>query len=210
MRLLKCCRERSFATFAREVIDIRKLICLTILLCLVLSGCAAEQNNRQLQQAVEFRAAVMAAETCQFSADVTVNFSDHVYQFTLACTYLPDGEAVLSVVEPESIAGISARISPDGADVEYDGVMISFGQLANGHVAPMALPWVLGNAWTKGYISSAGKDGDSTLITCLLGYEEKQLTVETWLGEGNVPVHSEIYYDGQCCITAVLRDFNLQ
>lgn len=179
-------------------------------MCLVLSGCGKDQNSRQLQQAVDFRTAVMASESCRFLADVTVDFSDHIYQFVLSCSYVPGGEAAISVVEPESIAGISARISADGVDVEYDGVMISFGQLANGHVAPMSLPWLLGNAWTNGYISSAGTDGDKTIVTCMLGYGEEQLMVQTWLGEGNVPERCEIFYDGQCCITAVLRDFILQ
>lgn len=187
----------------------RRMWMFAIALCLVLTGCGRDKPHRQMQDALEFRTEIMAAQTCTFLADVSADYGDRVYTFSLECTYTPGGDGFLTVAAPESIAGISAHVSDDGAKVEFDGAILEFGQTANDRGAPLALPWILGSAWTEGYIESAGRDGDAVLVTCLLGYGEEQLTVETWLASEGIPLHCDVICDGRRFLAVTIRDFSL-
>ena len=68
--------------------------------------------------------------------------------------------------------------------------------MANGLVSPMEACWVLTQSWNSGYIHSVGADEELMRITCLDGYGDKELTVDTWLDEAGIPVHGEITYEG--------------
>lgn len=160
-----------------------------------------------MQQAVDFRTSLMSAEGCVFQAEVSVDFGNKVYGFTLQCDYTPDDKATLTVTAPEMISGITATISADGAKVAFDGTELDFGRLANGRVAPMALPWLLGRAWSSEYISSAGKDGENILVTCLMGYGDEEITVETWLNEKSIPIRCDISCDGMRCLAVTISEF---
>lgn len=152
----------------------------------------------------------MEAGGCSFEARVTADLGGRVYGFTLDCAYTNDGEAVLTVLEPETIAGIAATVSADGAEVRFDGAALDFGEMANGHLAPMAVPWLLGSCWLSGYISACGADGELERVTVLHGYHEAELVVDTWLDGSNLPVRSEISWDGRRCLTAELSNFQLR
>lgn len=187
----------------------KRIFCLCAVLCLLLSGCAGQEADRRMQEALDLRTDLMASEGCSFKASVSADYGERVYTFSLDCTYVPEQEARLTVTQPEEIAGISAAVSADGTVVTFDGVELAFGELANGRVAPMALPWLLGSAWSSGYISSAGADGETVLVTYLMGYGEDEVTVETWLDTTGVPVRCEVIHDGRRYLTVALEDFQL-
>ena len=186
----------------------KKLGILALLLTM-LTGCAGTELAKPSQKALDFRTALMEAGGCSFTADITADYGARVYEFTLDCEYTVGGEAHLTVTKPETIAGIAATVSADGATVEFDGASLDFGQMANGYVAPLAAPWILGNCWTAEYISSAGADGDLERVTYLQGYHEEELTLDTWLDRSGVPVRCEISWNGSRCLTIDLTNFQL-
>ena len=49
-----------------------------------------------------------------------------------------------------------------------------------------------------------------TEITYLDGYDDDQLTVDTWLNSEEIPVYAEITYDGTRCLTLQLTDFQFE
>ena len=185
----------------------RRIFCFCLLLCLCLVGCGDGSADRSMQQAVDFRTALMSAGGCVFQAEVSADFGEKLYEFTLQCDYTPDDTATLTVTAPEMIAGIEATVSADGAKVTFDGTELDFGRLANGRVAPMALPWLLGRAWSSEYISSAGKDGETTVVTCLMGYGDEEITVDTWLDKKSVPIRCDVSCDGMRCLAVTISDF---
>lgn len=187
---------------------VQKLGWLALLLAL-LTGCAGTETAQPSQKALNFRTALMDAGGCSFTAEVAADYGSRVYTFTLDCDYTVDGEAHLTVTSPETISGISATVSADGAQVEFDGASLDFGQMANGYVAPMAVPWLLGNCWLREYISNAGSDGELERITYLQGYNEAELTLDTWLDADGTPVRCEVSWDGTRCLTVTLSDFQL-
>ena len=174
-----------------------------MLLCVLLSGCT--KNERILQPALDFRTNVLGAETCKFSCHVEADYGDRVYTFSLDCVY--DGEnAEFTVTAPETIAGIQAKIHDGDAELQFDGVSLEYGVLANGYVAPLKTPWILGNAWSKEYIASAWEEDGYYCFSVLAGYDEEELTVNTWLKDRK-PVKAEVLYEGKRVLNITIENF---
>lgn len=177
---------------------------------MLLTGCGAEKGD-PVQEALDFRTAVLAAETCSFQAEVSADFGDRVYEFALDCAYHPqENDAELTVTAPESLAGICATVDGETASVTYEDVSLELGTMAGGHVAPMQLPQLLGDAWAYGYIESQAREGDGFLLTYRTGYDQEELMVRTVLNGERTPVQAEVYYDGVCVLTAEISEYLAQ
>lgn len=176
---------------------------------LLLCGCAGGQASA-MQRALDLRTAIQAAGGCAFTAEVTADYGTQVFCFTMDCTYDTAAGAGFTLREPQTLAGIHAEVSADGARVSYEDTTVGFAPMAGGRLAPMALPYLLGSGWDAGYICAAGQEGEWIRVTCLLGYGEEELRLDTWLDEAGLPVHGEISYDGQTLLTAEIKDFSLE
>lgn len=186
----------------------RKKLILLVLPLLLLLGCSAQTPA---QPPLSFRTALLQAGGCCFTADITADYGQTVTNFTLQCTFSPETGAQLTVTEPASIAGITAHVDESAAYVSYDDTQLALGTLANGTLAPLAAPYVLGQCWAGEYIDSTGKDGEFLRATYRMGYEEAELIVDTWFSDDPfVPVCAEISFDGRMILRAALSDFSLQ
>ena len=183
----------------------RTRIVAVLLSLLLLVGCGKKVPS---QKALDFRTSLLASESCSFTAKVRADYGEKLYDFTLRAEYASD-ETRLTVQAPEEIAGISAVVSKDGTKLEFDDIELDFGKLANGYVSPVTVPWLLGQCWAGEYISCAGADGDLYRVTYLRGYDEEELTVDTWFDADGVPVYAEVSYGGQRCITVQVEDFQM-
>lgn len=179
-----------------------------VMVCIVLAGCQSQASPTQ--GALDLRTALLEAGGCRFRAVIGADYGDRIYSFTVSCVYDTDGITELTVLQPEEIAGITARISDGSAIVEFEDLELDFGTMANGVVSPIKACGVLGRCWSASYIFCGGSDGDLERITYLDGYEEKELTVDTWLDSSGIPVYAEISYDGIRCLTLQLSDFELE
>lgn len=161
-----------------------------------------------MQQALDFRTQLLNAEAVRFRADVTADYEDHVYTFSLDCSY-SDGAAAVTVSEPQTLAGITAEVSEDGTKIQFGDTAVDFGTLAGGRLAPMAAGYLLGKSWTGEYISAAGEENGRLRMTVLSGYGDDELTVDTWFSpDTGVPEYCEISYEGRKVLSAVLSDFS--
>ena len=186
----------------------KKLVPILLCLVLLLSGCRKE--NRALQSALDFRTALLGVQSCGFSAETEADFGDRIYDFTLECVYRPAEEsASLTVTAPDTIAGISAEAGGRDAQLQFEDVSLELGTLAGGHVAPLELPRLLGNAWTGGYIDSVSEGGEGRLVTYRVGYGDEELVVYTYFNDQMTPVRAEVYHGGTCVLSADIENFRL-
>lgn len=184
----------------------RKIFVLFSLVAALLCGCNAQTDR--MQQALDFRAAVLESG-CGFKARVTADYGDRVFSFTLACTYSPESGGELTVLEPQTLAGIRAVCTAREARVEYDGLTFGLGDLGGGRLAPMQLPLILGQCWCGEYIAAAGEAENGWRMSCDMGYENDALRVDTWFSEGGAPEYCEISADGELLLSAQLYEFQL-
>ena len=178
---------------------------LVLLLCVLLSGCAKGQDPAQ--SALDLRTGLMESGGCSFAADVIAHYDDRMYEFSMTCLHDRE-ETRLEVTKPEILAGITASVQSDSTQLEFDGTVLDFGKLANGYVSPVEAPYLLVECWRSAYIAWAGADGTQERITYLRGYEEQELTVDTWL-ENGCPTYAEVTYDGVRCLAITITDFQM-
>ena len=163
-----------------------------------------------MQRALDFRTALLQSGGCAFTAEVTADYGEQVYRFTMDCTWSPDGGAALTLTAPQTLEGIRAEVSADGARVAYEDTEVGFAELAGGRVSPMRLPYLLAESWYRGYISACGWEDGVLRATYLLGYDEDEITVDTWLDASGLPVRAAVSYQGQTLLKAELHHFSLE
>ena len=185
----------------------KKLLC-CVMMVMVLSGCQGQREPTQ--KAIDFRTALLGAGGCSFTAVIDADFGDRVYTFSVACTFQTDGSAELEVLQPQEIAGIKAHMDGQSTQLEFQDMILDFGVMADGKVSPMEACPLLGRCWADAYISCAGADGELERVTYLHGYEDEELTVETWLDAAGLPVYAEIIHEGKRCLTLQISNFQFE
>lgn len=179
---------------------------LMILLCL-LSACSSKETDH-LQAPMDFRASLLQAGACTFQAEITADYGENVYEFTVDCECRTDGTASVTVIEPQSIAGITAKISENGDELIYDGMAVAFDPLAGGNAAPVCTPSLVVDAWANAFIHAAGQEGEWLRVTYERGYDEEQLDVDCWFDEKNIPICTEICYNDETVLKMEVSNFS--
>ena len=123
-----------------------------------------------MQRALDLRTALTAAGGCAFAAQAEVNYGEEIFRFSMDCAYEAGGGVTIRLTEPQTLAGIGAEVSADGARVAYEDTEVGFAELAGGRVSPMRLPYLLAESWYRGYISACGWEDGVLRATYLLGY----------------------------------------
>ena len=185
---------------------LRRFLALLLLTVLLLSGCAGAGDV--LAPAIEFRAALVQAGGCSFTAEVTADDGEAVETFTLDCTVDETGAVHFEVVQPQTLAGITATVSADGGTITYDGMAMDFGLFANGNVIPAAAPALVVCCWRQEYLAAAGTDETGYRATYEKDFDEKRLVVDSWF-ENGIPICAEVCYNNQRILKLTLSDFQL-
>ena len=176
-----------------------------MLLCL-LCACGGKEND-PLQAQLDFRAALLEAGGCRLTLAGTADVSDRLWDFALSAELRTDGTAELTLLAPDSVSGIKARVEGAAGRLICDEVSVEFGVPEEEGLAPVRVPTTLIRAWTEGYISSAGPDGEETLAVFELGYDADRITVRTWFDAAGTPTRAELERQGRTCVRLDLSDF---
>ena len=177
----------------------------TIFIILVLlTGCSKTQAR--IDRCMELRAKLLR-NGCSFTAEITADYGDKLYSFTLACCGDAQGDLTFEVVQPESIAGITGTITGEGGFLTFDEAALRFDLLADDTVTPVTAPWILLKTLRGGYLTSAGEEGDLLRVTIDDSYEDDALQLDIWLDGENIPVRGEILYDGRRILSLNVSDF---
>lgn len=178
---------------------------------LLLCACSGSGKDGDLQSAIDFRADYLGAASCSYTAEVTADYGETIYAFTMDCISKPDGTTELTVTEPESIAGITAQVTGDNGEITFDGMSLDFGTLAEGNVIPVAAPAVTADCWREAYIASAGREDGKYRVSYERGYEHETLQVDTWFStEKNIPIYAEICYNDICVLKVTITGFQFR
>ena len=89
-------------------------------LCLILSACGAGGAGETESGAEAVREAYQTMTGCEMTAEVAWDQAGSLWETSVQCTYVPDGETTVEVLAPESIAGIRAVFSGEDARLEYE------------------------------------------------------------------------------------------
>lgn len=171
---------------------------------LVLTGCSGHQER--MDRAMDLRTKVLSSNI-RFETKITADYGDISYEFTMDCQVDSKGALIFSVTEPQSIYGITGTVDAAGGKLTFDGQALAFELMADGQISPVAAPWVFANTLRSGYLTSCGADGDLTRLTVQDSYQRDALHLDIWLNSEDLPVRSEILWQGRRILTLQIENF---
>lgn len=179
------------------------LLCLLLVGLCLLPGCRGEADGGAEKLALDIRAGLIAMTGLTGRAEVTADYGERAYSFTLDIAYDSTEGGILTVVEPELIAGLTARVQSGAVSIEYDGASLETGQLSGSGASPIeALPLILQQA-RSGYLAESVFETVDETETLRVTYTDAPAQagagtqVIVWFDKAScVPLKAEIYSDG--------------
>lgn len=139
----------------------RKLTACVLMMTLLLSGCQAGTAGETPEDAaLAVREEYKALAGWSATVDVSVCYSETVYDFTLDARWQRKGETVLTVTAPDLLAGVTARIAEGETVLEYDGAGLSLGLLDGEGLTPVSAVTALMEQIETGYMAKCAWAGD--------------------------------------------------
>ena len=181
----------------------RKLICSALMIqCLVLTACGSTVEHRvnsycdRMTQAEEFR----------LTANVQADFGKTIEEYTLE--YVFDGEQwTVYVVQPHFVSGITARITKDASELEYDGAILTTGDLTGKGIVPISALPLIHEALSIGMIDCVWAENDMVAGTYI--YDD-DISVSIWFDKQGNPVAAELMECGAVKAKCVLEDAEIK
>ena len=181
-----------------------KKLCLPLLLALsfLLTGCQRRDIESKFDS---FSTQLSNAQYLSFTANIRAEYEDKTARFTLS--YEEDSEgSTVTVIAPELIAGVTARIAPGGTQLEYDTVVLDTGALDNFGLSPMSSLPRLVQTLKCSHVDSYWEE-DGMRVLSLEPTDELKCSV--WFeGEEMTPLRAEMISGGRVKVFVEISDWN--
>lgn len=169
----------------------------------MLSGCHNKQDG--MDSALDLRGAILAAERCEFTVHITADYGQMLYQFSMDCIGDKDGNVTFTVIAPESISGITGRITADGGNLTFDDTVLYIPMLTDDQITPVSAPWILLRTLRAGYITTTGEGR----VTIDDSYADDALTLDITLNANGYPSFTEILWKNRRILSLEIVSFTL-
>lgn len=186
---------------------LKKAAVMLLAVCL-LAGCAGQ--NRDLERGIKLRTQLLGSNSCSFDADITADYGDKVYTFSLQCQADGNGNVHFTVTKPDSIAGIQGTVDGEDGALTFDDVALHFPLLADNQVTPVSAPWLLVKTLRSGYITSAGAGKEYLRLSIDDSYADDALHLDIWLDNSNTPVKAEILFRERKILSLDVKNFRME
>ena len=176
-------------------------------LVLILSGCSGTQ--KEMDRAMSLRTKLLGSQECTFTAEITADYGDKTYSFSLDCVSNSQGDLQFTVLLPDTISGITGVISEETGALTFDDVVLYFEHLADGQVTPVSAPWIVIHTLRGGYLTACALEDNLLHLTIDDSYQEDALRLEIWLDEGDAPVHADIIWQNRRILSVDISNFQI-
>ncbi len=176
-----------------------------ILFVLLLAGCGKTDKN--MDRALVFRQNLLQQSGCCFECNISADYSDVLYQFSLNCNVDNSGNVTFTVTKPEAIAGITGTISTTGGKIKFDDSVLAFPILSEDLPTPLSAPWLLITALRSGYIRTCDVENGKMSLTVADTYEEDAILLNTQFDEQDRPIYCELIWKGRRILSMQINSF---
>lgn len=173
----------------------------------LLTGCSGPPA--EMETGMELRSRLLQASQCSFKAHITADYGDKIHIFAMDCQADSAGNVTFTVVEPDTISGITGKLSGEGGKLTFDDTALHFELLAEQQLSPVSAPWILLRTLRSGYMTSACMEEESVRLSIDDSYEENPLRLDIWLNAAQEPEHAEILYDGRKILSVAVDNFEI-
>lgn len=182
-----------------------KVFAAVFALLILFTGCGRSDDD--LSRAMALREQILQSNGCSFEAVITADYGDKLYTFTMDCETDSAGNLSFTVLEPQTIAGITGGISRDGGKLTFDDKVLAFETMADGLITPVSAPWVFMHTLRSGYLSACGMDGENLKILLDDSYKEEALRLDVWVDSQDRPFRTEILWKGSRVLSLDVKNF---
>ena len=182
----------------------RKCVALCLLL-LLLSGCAGPPG--EMENALELRSRLLQASGCSFDVEITADYGDRIHTFSMACQGDSKGDISFQVTAPETISGISGRLSGSGGEIVFEDTALALELLAEEQLSPLSAPWIFLKTLRSGCMTSVCREQEQLRLSVDDSYEADPLRLDIWLNPENRPEHADILYNGRRILSLDVENF---
>ena len=180
----------------------KRLVLLLLLVpCLLLGGCG---HNDAAGRFAPFSEELAARSDLCFTAALRAEYPDRSAAFTLRYEDCGPG-AVVTVLEPEEIRGVSVHVNGAESSLGYDAIVLDTGALDRYGLSPASAPVRLVQALREGHLESAWEEEGLTVWEIIL---DDGQSVCVWLSEALVPVRAELISDGRVTVFCEIGDWS--
>lgn len=187
------------------------------MMTLLLSGCKAGSVGETPEEAAQaLREEYQALSGWSATVDVSVCYSETVYDFTLDASWQREGETVLTITAPELLSGITARVAQGETVLEYDGAGLSLGLLDGDGLTPVSAVTAMMEQIEKGYMARcawSGGNGEYLQIS----FQDPELEANTGTQflltfdrAGHALLSAEVSAAGETVLTARISNFTTE
>ena len=174
--------------------------------CLFLIGC--DSSDDAVDEALKLRQKLLDCSNCSMDCTVTADYVDKVYNFSMQCIFSDQGNMRFTVIQPDTISGITGNIDVSGGNLTFDNQVLMFPMLADGYISPVCTPWLMMKALRGGYIHSASNIEEGYYFVIHDSYFEDPLQIEIWLDTSGIPKTGDVLWKGRRILTLNVKNFS--
>lgn len=195
----------------------RRIISCVLMMTLLLTGCGTRKEDSPENLAALIRAEYLSMSGCSSTVNLSADYGEQVFDFTVNASWQRGGDTVLTVTAPDLIAGITARIRDGETLLEYDGAGLSLGMLDLSGLTPVSAIPALMECITSGYMArcswSGEGEGRELVVLCRDPNAAPQKGTEFTLyfdPATHALKRAEVSVNGVQCLTAQFTDFTME
>ena len=182
----------------------KRMLATIFLTAYLFSGCSDMDSG--LNYALSLREKLQN-NSCTFQIEINADYGDYIHSFAMECSADSQGDLSFTVVSPETIQGITGRISDTGGNLVFDENVLAFNVLADGQISPVSVPWLLIRTLRSGYIRASTETQNGMKLIIDDSYEEESLQMDIWLDENTLPCEAEILWKGRRIMSLKIKNF---
>jgi hypothetical protein len=175
---------------------------------IMLTACnGARQNEDTFKNT---RDKFLQATEITFTANIRADYGDSVEDYTLSCD-IYEGGAVVTVLKPELISGVTALLADDSAKLSFDGLVLDPIDVGGSGLSPLNAPAFIAQALRDGHIVSIGKDKLGASYALAVKILDSKMNTQNILVDitSGLPIRAELYSGGLAVITCEFSDWIL-
>ena len=136
----------------------RVVSCALMMALLFCVGCGGQKIDEAEQLALDIRSQYLSMAGCTAVLEITADYGDRVFECGLKMDHTVGSDTVLTVVKPEILQGVTARLKNGNSYLEFDGLILDTGPLSPEGYSPIeCIPFLLEQI-QGGFISQWGME----------------------------------------------------
>lgn len=185
----------------------KKAAVFLLVLCLL---CGCDAKNGGMERAMALRTSLISADGYCFTAQITADFGDKTYDFSMDCTFDTEGNMEFCILEPEYLCEVTGTVNAEGGALTFDDTAFAFPLVGDTYLSPVSTPWVMVKVLRGGYVRACSEEGDVCRVTVDDSFAADALTADIRLDNENVPIYADIYEENRKIVSITVKNFRFR